>query len=382
MDKSKMQWPGIRDMAFIIGLIIVTRVVLTAIGVFMHAVWLHQPMATIDDFTNVWNVWDGRLYVDIARDGYSASPLNEQGMANYAFFPLYPLLISLVASVIGNYAIAGLIVSNIFLIVACIYIYRYVSLDNDADPGTAKRAVKYLILFPLAFLFSAVLTESLFVALSIACLYYARRGNWLIAGLIGFLVPLTRLPGMAIMVPLAYEYLRQHLKWPTESKLPDIRGALKPELLVLLLPPLGLGCWAVYNHYLTGDLLGFIRIQSTWGGRFVLPPVELLLRLVPGNAYIFTGAIFTVAALVIMILFYKKIDFGCWMFGMMLICIPLFSAQSCYSMLRYLAVIFPLCIIAAKVAKDRRVDTWLTVTLILLQAVLMAIWTCWSPLII
>ena len=51
-------------------------------------------------------------------------------------------------------------------------------------------------------------------------------------------------------------------------------------------------------------------------------------------------------------------------------------------MLRYLAVVFPLCIIAAKVAKDRRIDIGLTVALIVLQAVLMAIWTCWSPLIV
>ncbi len=382
MEIRTLRWPGVRDLAFILGLLIVTRIALTAIGIFMHAVWLHQPLVTLDDFTNMWNIWDGHLYVDIARDGYSATPLNEAGMANYAFFPLYPLLISLVASVVGNYAIAGLIVSNVCLIVACVYIYRYVSLDTDADQGTARRAVKYLILFPMAFLFSAVLTESLFVALSIACLYYARRGNWLIAGLLGFLVPLTRLPGLAILVPMAYEYLRQHVSWRADTRRPDIRGLLKPAMLALLLPILGLGAWAAYNYYLLGDLLGFIHIQSTWGGRFALPPVELLTRLIPTNGYIFTGAIFTVAALILMILFYKKVDVGGWMFGIMLICIPLFSVQSCYSMLRYLAVVFPLCIIAAKVAKDRRIDIGLTVALIVLQAVLMAIWTCWSPLIV
>ena len=308
MEIRTLRWPGVRDLAFILGLLVVTRIALTAIGIFMHAVWLHQPLVTLDDFTNVWNIWDGHLYVDIARDGYSATPLNEAGMANYAFFPLYPLLISLVASVVGNYAIAGLIVSNVCLIVACVYIYRYVSLDTDADQGTARRAVKYLILFPMAFLFSAVLTESLFVALSIACLYYARRGNWLIAGLLGFLVPLTRLPGLAILVPMAYEYLRQHVSWRADTRLPDVRGLLKPAMLALLLPILGLGAWAAYNYYLLGDLLGFIHIQSTWGGRFALPPVELLTRLIPTNGYIFTGAIFTVAALILMILFYKKVD--------------------------------------------------------------------------
>jgi hypothetical protein len=381
MDMKKVRWPDVRDLAFILGLLLVTRIALTLIGYVAHIVGGGHAPVTLDDFTNIWNVWDGRLYVDIARDGYSATPLNDAGMANYAFFPLYPMLISLVALIVGNYSIAGLVVSNVCLFVACVYIYRYVSLDANADDGAAKRAVKYLILFPMAFLFSAVLTESLFVALSIMCLYYARRGNWLLAGLLGFLVPLTRLPGLAIIVPLAYEYLRQHVAWPAARR-PDIRGIFKPELLMLLLPFLGLGTWAAYNFYLTGDLLGFIHVQATWGGKFVLPPVELLVRLIPENAYIFTGAMFTVAALVLMVLFYKKVDFGAWMFGVMLICIPLFSAQSCYSMLRYLAVVFPLCIIAAKVAKDRRIDMGLTIVLIILQAVLMAIWTCWSPLIV
>ncbi len=381
METNKLRWPDVRELAFILGLLVVTRVALTAIGIFLHGLG-RLPLAPLNDFTDIWNVWDGRLYVDIARYGYSATPLNGQGMANYAFFPLYPLLIRLVAPLVGNYAVAGLIVSNVCLIVACIYIYRYVSLDGDADAGTAKRAAKYLILFPMAFLFSAVLTESLFLALSIACLYYARRGNWLIAGVLGFFVPLTRLPGLAILVPLAYEYLRQHVTWPAATRLPDLRGLFKPELIALLLPLVGLGLWVAYNYDLTGDLLGFIHVQSTWGGRFVLPPVELLTRLLPTSPYVFTGAIFTIAALVLMILFYKKVDFGGWLFGALLICIPLFSAQSCYSMLRYLAVIFPLCIIAAKVTKDRRIDIALTIALVILQAILMAFWTLWSPLIV
>jgi Mannosyltransferase (PIG-V) len=381
METNKLRWPDVRELAFILVLLVVTRVAFTAIGIFMHGLG-HLPLAPLEDFTNIWNVWDGRLYVDIARDGYSATPLNGQGMANYAFFPLYPLLIRLVTSLVGNYAVAGILISNICLLVACVYLYRYVALDSDADTGTAKRAARYLILFPMAFLFSAVLTESLFLALSIACLYYARRGNWLIAGLMGFFVPLTRLPGLAILVPLAYEYLRQHVTWPAATRRPDLKGLCKPELITLLLPPVGFGLWATYNYYLTGDMLGFIHVQSTWGGHFALPPVELLTRLLPTSPYVFTGAIFTLAALGLMILFYKKVDFGGWLFGALLICIPLFSTQSCFSMLRYLAVVFPLCIIAAKLTKDRRIDITVTIAFIILQVILMAFWTLWSPLIV
>jgi hypothetical protein len=225
-------------------------------------------------------------------------------------------------------------------------------------------------------------TESLLLALSIACLYYARRGGWVMAGALDFSVPPTRLPGLATLVPLTYEYLRQHRTPRAASRWPDVRALIKPELNALLLPIIGFGIWVAFNNYLTGDLFGFIRIQSTWGGHFTLPPVELLIRLLPNRPYIFTGAIFTIAALALMIYFYKKVDFGGWLFGALVICIPLFSTQSGYSMLRYLAVVFPPCIIAAKVTKDRRIDIALTIALVILQAILMAFWTCWSPLIV
>jgi hypothetical protein len=365
-------------MAYILGLFIATRVALTAVGYAAHEILWKQSFYGLDAFTKIWTVWDGWWYIGIARDGYSAMPVNDVNMANYAFFPLYPALVRLASFAFGDFALSGIIVSNICLLVACYYIYRYVGLDSDE--ATAKRSVKYLILFPAAFVFSAVLTESLFVALVVACLYYARKGDWLAAGILGFFVPLARMPGLAIVVPLLYEYLRQH--GATLGHLPDIRGILRPEMLTLFLPMFGLGLFAAGNYYLTGDFLGFLDIQSTWGGRMVLPPVELLARLNPGNGAIFTGAIFTIAALALMLLFYRKVDPGAWMLGIILILIPLFSAQSCYSMLRYLAVVFPLFIIAAKITKDRRVDIALTVMLIVVEGIFMALWTTWSSLIV
>jgi hypothetical protein len=81
-------------------------------------------------------------------------------------------------------------------------------------------------------------------------------------------------------------------------------------VLALLMPMLGLGLFSAGNYYLTGDFLGFLRIQSTWGGHMVLPPIELLTRLDPDNGAVFTGAIFTAAALAVMLLFIRKVDFG------------------------------------------------------------------------
>ena len=371
----------INDWAYIVILFVVSRIILTVIGYIAHIYLWHQTPATLDDLVNIWNVWDGRQYVDIAQFGYSAIPFNAEGMANYAFFPLYPLLMRVVELIIRDYAISGLITSNIALLISCYYIFKYVSLDPDTDKATARRTVKYLILFPTAFLFSAVLTESLFVALSIACLYYARKGNWPVAGALGFFVAITRLPGLAIVVPLGYEYFKQHVVWSEGVK--GFRRLLNPSILTLLLPPLGLGLWAAYNYRLTGDLLGFIHVQEGWGGgQLIFPLIELANSLQQYSAYIFIGAVCTLAALVIMIFFYKKVDFGAWVYGILLICIPLCSSASRYSMLRYLVVVFPLCIIMAKVTKNKRTDIALSVLLIILQIIFMALWTTWSSLIV
>ena len=40
---------------------------------------------------------------------------------------------------------------------------------------------------PIAFFFSAVYSESLFLALSLGCILEARRGRWATAGLLGAL---------------------------------------------------------------------------------------------------------------------------------------------------------------------------------------------------
>jgi hypothetical protein len=170
MEKIKIAFPAIKipgDMAYILGLFIATRVALTAVGYAAHEILWKQSFYGLDAFTKIWTVWDGWWYIGIARDGYSAMPVNDVNMANYAFFPLYPALVRLASFAFGDFALSGIIVSNICLLVACYYIYRYVGLDSDE--ATAKRSVKYLILFPAAFVFSAVLTESLFVALVVAC---------------------------------------------------------------------------------------------------------------------------------------------------------------------------------------------------------------------
>jgi hypothetical protein len=138
--------------------------------------------------------WDASWYLQIANSGYGSN------LARTAFFPLYPLLIHVVAWVVRSPVIAGALISLAAFAVALTLLYRLVRLDHS--PRIAQVTVMLLAFFPMALFFSAVYTESLFLALSLATTYAARQGRWVWAGVFGMLAALTRDGGVLLFVPV------------------------------------------------------------------------------------------------------------------------------------------------------------------------------------
>lgn len=351
-------------LSYSISLFVVTRVLLTAIGLLAYPFIWHMSLSMPSEWLRIWGVWDSAMYIDIAKYGYFV-PADVTKVANYAFFPLYPLLMRLLGMAVDDPALAGFIISNACLLVSCFYLYRLVRLDSDER--IAMRSIKYLFLFPTAFVLSGILTESLFLALSLACLYYAKKGNWHLAGALGFFAALTRPYGVVIILPVLYEYIKSK-----ELRLEKIRA----DALWMLLIPAGISAYAVYCYYLTGDFLAFAHIQSAWGGRLSDPITQLWGRLsAPGTVEVLFGGCFTLAALAVMLLSYRKVGFSLWLYGLMLILIPLSTPSSAWSMARYIVVAFPLFIVFARLGENREFDEAATLGMALLQGVLMALWT-------
>lgn len=352
------------ELKYLFLLFLSTRIILTFIGVQSRIilepyhgkeyVWIYSDKLWLD----IWGVWDTGWYLGIAANGYSAIPdalLNNQ--ANYAFFPLYPLLMRLLSFDNNNIYLTGIIISNICLLISCIFLYCLTDLDGDRD--IAIRSVKYMIVFPTAFILSGVFTESLFLALALACFYYARKGNWFLVGLLGFFLSLTRSLGVFIILPVLYEYLK--------SK------PIGRDIFFLLMIPVGLLLFMACNYCLTGDLLAFMHIQSEWGRSLANPLHTLYNGLIgSGNANIFPG-LFAIISLSMLILFYTKIRFSYWIFGMYSVIIPLLSGL--YSMPRITLVIFPLFILLARLTKQSDLDQMLVIFLALLQGCLMVFWS-------
>ncbi len=165
----------------------------------------------------MWKHFDSGYYLWIAHDGYAGADTLHSA-TNWAFFPLYPLLVHLFAAPFGSnwtlYYFMGCLVSLLAALVASIYFYKLA--EMELDEKVAGRAVLYLLLFPMSFYLFAIYPESLFLALAISSIYYARLRRWGLAGLLGGLAALTRPTGIVLLVPLAWEYWQ----WRSEQFAP------------------------------------------------------------------------------------------------------------------------------------------------------------------
>lgn len=154
-----------------------------------------------------WQRFDTQRYLRIARDGY----VNPE---DTVFPPGYPLVLSAVASVFGGgdraLLASALVISALATLLLALILHRLVRTEFGED--VADRAVLYLLLFPTGFFLFAGYSESLFILLAVASFWYARRGLFVLAGIVGFLAALTRLTGWTLVIPLAFEYWNQNLR--------------------------------------------------------------------------------------------------------------------------------------------------------------------------
>jgi hypothetical protein len=326
----------------------------------------------------MWRHFDSGFYVDIAMHGYwPASTLNMA--SNWIFHPLYPMLIVPFGRLFGGsdaaFNVAALVVSNVAALVAIVYLYLLVRRDFNAQ--IASRTVMYLALFPTSFYLSAIFSEAVFLACATACVYYGRERRWWIAGLCGGLASLTRVQGLVLFVPIAWEYwqvlseryaplpemseaslLEKGYNW-LQSRLRALLLAGRQlrnwfSLLAVALIPLGLVPFLVYSYLQTGDFLATIHNHSVgWDRQFQYPWRLLLHALIhplPPNAmewdfwllnivYVFVFLGFTVWA-------FRRLPMIYSLYTLVMVLMPLMTG-SLKSISRYYLLVFPVCILLA-----------------------------------
>ena len=194
--------------------------------------------------TDVWARWDSVWFLRIAEHGYDATT----GAAS-AFYPLYPATVSVLGrAFFGHYVLAGIAISLAASFCAFLLLYELAEERLGADG--ARRAVLYLALFPFAFFFQAVYSESLYLLLTIAAFVFAERRRYPAAGAVAGLALLTRPTGVALLPALAL------LAWRERDR---IRA-----LVWLALAPLMFAAYPLYLWQADGDPWAFLRAQRLW----------------------------------------------------------------------------------------------------------------------
>lgn len=303
--------------------------------------------------------WDSGFYISIATEGYRYQGVP---LPSVAFFPLYPMLMKGVSAVTGWEAgIAGIFISHFSLWLAGILFYQIV--QADWGEPVASRAVWYLMIFPTAFFGSAVYTESLFLVLTLAVWFLARKGYWESAGMMAIAVTLTRLVGVIIIPLLILEWVCQ----AQQGKHPPRWG-----LLAVMAAPLGLLGYMAYLQQQFGDSLAFLHASAAWD-RVPRSPWQTVAALWQMPAQGWTNAIlagqihldnwldfsFVLAFLgLALILLIKKR----WLEGVYTLLgtvIP-FSSGLLMSQRRYVWVLFPAFILLAQWGRVQWIDRFLT----------------------
>ncbi len=166
---------------------------------------LGWPSPNIDYWLRFAN-WDGGHFRGIAENGY-LHPFQ------VVFFPLYPVLITLLTYLKIPSVWGGVIISNLSFIAALFFLYKTILIDYKN--AVAEKAVLVTLAFPTAFYFGSVYSESLFFFLCIASYYFARKKQWKLAFLFASLSALTRLIGLAVILAIGIEYFSKTIKAPS-----------------------------------------------------------------------------------------------------------------------------------------------------------------------
>jgi hypothetical protein len=208
-----------------------------------------------------WARWDWEHFQVIAQYGYGGPPGGWR-VPLEAFFPGLPLLLRVVHVLAQNWVLAGLLISVVAGAVAVV-LARLAELDHPG--GTGERAVLLLLLSPCAVFLAAGYTEALFLAFALPAWLAARRGRWLLAGLLAAGASTTRVTGVFLAAALAVEFLTAT----------DRRRQWR-DLPVLAVPVLPVVAYFAYLHHRTGDWMAWQHAQEKgWYRSFTNPLAAL-----------------------------------------------------------------------------------------------------------
>lgn len=300
--------------------------------------------------------FDAQWYLKIASEGYPKNPKNipidkykgAPDVLTYAFFPLYPTILSITNRAFDTIELIAFTVANILMILNFGSLYYVV--EKLFNEKTATKTCFLLFLFPFSIFFRSFFSEGLFLFLLIWFSYFLIKKNFLPSSLFLGLITVTRPNGLFLLLPFFYFLI----KAAREKRVSVYRSLL---CLVLVMSPLFV--WFYYNFLQTGDFLYFYRVQSFWYEKqsFFSPLINNINNLISFNSlplHFFHKSkidiLTALAGIALLIVSRKKLTTELWLISLSLIVFPLLTKDT-MSYSRYQSVVFPLFLYLAIVLK-------------------------------
>jgi len=336
-----------------ISMMVIVKVVVLLFGALSYQTLTNEPLPSWSDWLIVWNHWDAPHYLALAEFGYQNSG---ELRLFLVFYPLFPWLTRLTSIVFGNYLVSAFVVSTIASLMAALLLWHLVLLDQSRT--IARRSVWFLAIFPTSYFLHIGYTESLFLAFLLGCLLAARRGHWLLAGLLGAAASLTRVNGLLLLPALMVEAALQY------------QASRQWQWRWLWIGAVGLGFVAYLglNFTVTGDPFAFLAIQDqhwykelTWPWVGIRETIASIKLRTPAEAqmigvqellFILLGLVGTLASAR-----YLRPTYTIWMATNWLL---ITSTKFILSVPRYSLILFPLFILFARLSGRRQWELALT----------------------
>lgn len=207
----------------------------------------------MSSFISAFANFDGVHYILISQQGYS--------QYEQAYFPLYPLTMSVVNSVTNNPLASGLIISHVAFLIGLIFLGKLCSLWFPKQRKIALWTTLFLLAFPTAFFFGSVYTEGLFFMLVILSLFHIEKKNYLYAALFAALSSSTRLMGVFLIIPFALSFIKSR----NDFTISHLLTLFLKRYFIILSPAIGLALYCLYLWITVGDPLFFLNAQPAFG---------------------------------------------------------------------------------------------------------------------
>lgn len=279
--------------------------------------------------------WDGGHFLGISKVGYSQN-------YQYAFFPLYPLIVKLVNQITQNFLVAGVLVSLVSTFIGINLLYGLIL--RDFDKKIAEKAVFFLLFFPTSFYFLAAYSEGLFFLFAVASFYFLRQNKLFWATIAAALASVTRLAGLAVVAGLLVEVITE-------------QGINKKNWFIIF-APMGFLIYCLFLFRQTGDPFYFITAENHWQRTLTVPGVGFweTIRNLSNTGLnlkfnVFLDLIFATFGVGLAIRAFRFLPTSLAIYTFISVLIPLFT-PTLSSIPRFLLVIFPIFILIALIKNN------------------------------